>query len=197
MTAIVLGILRHFLTVFGGYLFNRGLIDGAEQEQLIAALMVIAGIAWSVYNKIRSNKVKTPTGGYQPLPIVLLLLGALALSGCANLLATSAHNSRVREAQALRIQANKDGEIFAGVDFLRAPGWIGAWREEPGLMSLATLADVVTGLGAYYLFQNESNSDESTEVSVTGDGNRVNIGGRDASSRDSTRTSSTTSTGGY
>lgn len=192
MTAIVMGILRHFLTVFGGYLFNKGLLDSNEQEQLLSALMIIAGIAWSVYNKIRANKVKTPTAGYQSLPMVLLCVGALALSGCCNLLATQSHNNRVREMQALRMAAGPNNAVFLGVNLLDVPGWIGAWKEQPGLMATATAADLITGLGAYYLYEQTRTSDDDNNptVHVEGDDNRVNISGGDMTTSDSTTTTS-------
>lgn len=190
MMTIVMGILRHFLTVFGGYLFSKGLIDSSEQEQMIAALLTLAGIAWSVYSKIRANKVKTTPGaggsGGVPFTVVIAVaLGSLYLgAGCCSAMATQAHNSRVREYQALRVAAGPDGGVFAGVNVLQLDGYLGAWREEPGLMTAATFGDILTGLGAYFATRTDSPGDETHDVTITGSGNRVNVGGRDASSND-------------
>jgi hypothetical protein len=50
---ILLGTLRHFLTVSGGGLVATGYLDDAGLQQAIGAIITIVGIAWSVYDKRR------------------------------------------------------------------------------------------------------------------------------------------------
>jgi hypothetical protein len=47
---IILGLVRHALTIAGGYLVARG-VDGATVEAIIGGLTAAAGLAWSVLEK--------------------------------------------------------------------------------------------------------------------------------------------------
>lgn len=49
---IITGYLRHGLTALAGYLLAHGLIQQADQQVLISALLAIAGVAWSTINKV-------------------------------------------------------------------------------------------------------------------------------------------------
>jgi hypothetical protein len=51
MTAAVLGIARHLLTLLGGFLVARGTLDAAAAETLIGAGVSIVGVGWSVLEK--------------------------------------------------------------------------------------------------------------------------------------------------
>jgi hypothetical protein len=50
-TAIVLGLVRHGLTIAAGYLAARGHLDPASVDTVVAALLAIAGAGWSVKSK--------------------------------------------------------------------------------------------------------------------------------------------------
>lgn len=52
LKSILLGYLRHALTVAAGYLLAHGLIQQADQQVLISAGLALAGIAWSTVNKL-------------------------------------------------------------------------------------------------------------------------------------------------
>ncbi|MFN6976508.1 MAG: hypothetical protein ACK4OP_00145 [Gemmobacter sp.] len=46
-----LGVLRHVLTTAGGFLVANGTLEASELEQAVGAIVVIAGIAWSILEK--------------------------------------------------------------------------------------------------------------------------------------------------
>lgn len=132
---------------------------------------------------------------------VLATVAVLMTGGCAEMYVVSCHNDQVdletaaakHNAQSLAMQRAKQeakgavqlgvmsgGEPYMAVDLLAITrkGYMGAWREIPGQMAVATGADALgTGLlvgGTYYLTRNNSKSDS---VSVTGDGNHINYNG--------------------
>jgi hypothetical protein len=49
---IIVGYLRHGLTGLAGYLLAHGLIQQADQQVFISALLGLAGVAWSTINKV-------------------------------------------------------------------------------------------------------------------------------------------------
>ena len=49
-------ITRHALTALGGVLVSRGLIESTDIEGLTGAVLLIAGVIWSVLQKNRSAK---------------------------------------------------------------------------------------------------------------------------------------------
>lgn len=52
LKSILLGYLRHGLTIAAGYLLAHGLIQQADQQVLISAVLALAGVAWSTINKV-------------------------------------------------------------------------------------------------------------------------------------------------
>jgi hypothetical protein len=52
---IILGIVRHILTIAGGVLVTKGTIDQATLESVIGALLTLVGVGWSVKSKTDSN----------------------------------------------------------------------------------------------------------------------------------------------
>lgn len=50
-----LGVLRHLLTFGGGYLTSNGLVSASEVEAGVGALITLGGIAWSIYEKLKSR----------------------------------------------------------------------------------------------------------------------------------------------
>lgn len=51
---VALGLLaRHLLTTAGGMLVTKGLIDPAQVDPLIGAVLVVGGVIWSVIQKKR------------------------------------------------------------------------------------------------------------------------------------------------
>ena len=49
---IIFGLVRHVLTLVGGYYVSKGQIDQSSVDTVIGALTGIAGVAWSVKHKI-------------------------------------------------------------------------------------------------------------------------------------------------
>jgi hypothetical protein len=49
---IVLGLVRHILTLIGGYYVSKGQVDQSSVDTVIGAVTGIAGVAWSVKHKL-------------------------------------------------------------------------------------------------------------------------------------------------
>ena len=45
------GIIRHFLTTAGGGLVTSGVLTGTQEQDAVGSVMVLLGIAWSIYQK--------------------------------------------------------------------------------------------------------------------------------------------------
>ena len=52
---VILGLVRHILTIGGGFLVAKGTIDAPGLETAVGALVTIIGVAWSILDK------RTPT----------------------------------------------------------------------------------------------------------------------------------------
>lgn len=48
---ITLGLVRHILTIAGGFFVARGSIDAASAEVAIGAITALGGVAWSIVDK--------------------------------------------------------------------------------------------------------------------------------------------------
>ena len=55
LKSILLGYARHGLTAAAGYLLAHGLMQQADQQVFISAVLALAGIAWSTINKLAAN----------------------------------------------------------------------------------------------------------------------------------------------
>jgi hypothetical protein len=53
--ALIFGIARHVLTIAAGALASRGVIGENETETLVGAVLALAGIGWSIYDKRRKG----------------------------------------------------------------------------------------------------------------------------------------------
>lgn len=51
MNEYITSLVRHSLTTVGGSLIAKGLITSASFDQVVGAVVVIAGIVWSVVSK--------------------------------------------------------------------------------------------------------------------------------------------------
>lgn len=47
----ILGLIRHTLTVIGGYYIAKGVVDADEVEQIVGGLISIIGVGWSYWVK--------------------------------------------------------------------------------------------------------------------------------------------------
>lgn len=47
----ILGLVRHVLTIAGGALVTRGIVDDATSTELVGAVITIIGIIWSIASK--------------------------------------------------------------------------------------------------------------------------------------------------
>ena len=46
-----LGLIRHILTTGGGVLASKGVIEAGQVETIVGAVIVLIGVAWSVWAK--------------------------------------------------------------------------------------------------------------------------------------------------
>ena len=46
-----LGIIRHLLTVFGGFFVSKGYVDADMLNTAVGAATTLAGVGWSVLDK--------------------------------------------------------------------------------------------------------------------------------------------------
>lgn len=51
MKEAILGIIRHILTTGGGILASKGVIESAQIETAVGALVVLVGVVWSIIDK--------------------------------------------------------------------------------------------------------------------------------------------------
>jgi hypothetical protein len=54
-TDIILGLIRHVLTIIGGYYVARGKIDQDTANTAIGSISALIGIGWSIQHKVSSN----------------------------------------------------------------------------------------------------------------------------------------------
>lgn len=54
--AVILGVLRHILTLAGGFLVARGVLDESQVETLVGGAWAILGVLWSVVEKRGRSK---------------------------------------------------------------------------------------------------------------------------------------------
>ena len=111
------------------------------------------------------------------------VLWALVGSGCAEMFVVQ-HRDAGIQAHAIQAQALENGGIGVGVDLLSiTPGWLAAWKDTPGAMGAATVADLGTTAAAVwagYKAVHQSSSGSSGAgggVSVGGNNNTVIVNG--------------------
>ncbi len=54
MSDVNKGILRHLLTIAGGYLVHKGVLSSEDLSTAIGGLLALLGVGWSVFAK-KSN----------------------------------------------------------------------------------------------------------------------------------------------
>jgi hypothetical protein len=50
---VALGLLRHLLTLVGGYYVASGKLDASNAETIIGAVTSLVGAGWSIKHKIK------------------------------------------------------------------------------------------------------------------------------------------------
>ncbi|MEI6165997.1 MAG: hypothetical protein WCS52_02275 [bacterium] len=181
---VVLGLIRHMLTIGGGFFINQGVMDNNEQETAIAAIITLIGVAWSVLVKM-SAKQKAEGSEIQSKSgeIVLALLVGVSVIAAGLSWITTSHNAQLAVEQ-------REGKMYAGVRSSFGPGVVGAVSASPG----ASLATIAAGVAAGYAAnQSSGGSKDKPSVSVNGNGNNVNYNG--SSGTQNTSTDNSTKTG--
>ncbi len=51
----ILGIVRHAMTAGGGYFVGSGVLDAGQAETLTGAAVAVAGVIWSVVQKMQAK----------------------------------------------------------------------------------------------------------------------------------------------
>jgi len=106
--------------------------------------------------------------------IIACLIVANLFTGCASYMAVKDHNDQLNQkALMMRIDAQANGQptLNVGIDLLNARGYLGAWKESPAKMTMATIIDGLLAYGAYNLTDSSNKNDtksagQSQEVSV-------------------------------
>jgi hypothetical protein len=49
---VVLGLVRHFLTLVGGYYVAQGKLDPANASTIVGAVTSLVGAGWSIKHKL-------------------------------------------------------------------------------------------------------------------------------------------------
>lgn len=62
----ILGIIRHVLTSAGGALVTTGWATNGQVQDAVGALMVLGGIAWSIYQKRTAKAVNSSPAPSKP-----------------------------------------------------------------------------------------------------------------------------------
>jgi len=55
MKEVAFGVLRHAATFGAGYLVSKGVIDAAQVEVIIGAVVALGGVVWSVMAKKKAD----------------------------------------------------------------------------------------------------------------------------------------------
>ena len=48
---VILGVIRHFLTIAGGVLVTKGNLDVTDADTLVGSVIAIVGVVWSIVSK--------------------------------------------------------------------------------------------------------------------------------------------------
>lgn len=54
-TQIIVGVVRHILTLAGGWLVAKGYTDDATAQQITGYIVAIIGFAWSIVEKKKNS----------------------------------------------------------------------------------------------------------------------------------------------
>ncbi len=55
MKEVFTSLVRHGLTLGGGFMVSQGYFEAAQAETLIGAAMTIFGVAWAIYSKKKAT----------------------------------------------------------------------------------------------------------------------------------------------
>ena len=66
MNEMVSSMIRHGLTTVGGSLVAKGLITATLWDQVTGAVIVLAGVAWSLISKAIAKKTGLPVADTTP-----------------------------------------------------------------------------------------------------------------------------------
>lgn len=73
----ILGILRHVLTTFGGGLATKGYLDESSVGEIVGAIIVLIGAAWSIIEKRKKAKISAGS-----ISLLAIACASFALVGC-------------------------------------------------------------------------------------------------------------------
>ena len=59
MLPIFAGLVRHLIALAGGLMAQKGILDNESVEPLVGSMMVILGIGWSAWHKIKVDSKET------------------------------------------------------------------------------------------------------------------------------------------
>ena len=102
---VVLGLIRHLLTLGGGFFINQGVMDKSQMETAIAAVITLIGVIWSVAVKMSAKQPADSVQKTAFLPMVIL--------GCLMLLFTSGCATTANDVAMAKIAAGTASDYYA------------------------------------------------------------------------------------
>jgi hypothetical protein len=52
---IITSLVRHLLTLAGGYFVSKGIVDHASSEAIIGGVVAAVGVAWSIVHNLKKS----------------------------------------------------------------------------------------------------------------------------------------------
>jgi hypothetical protein len=138
---IILGLLRHVLTVAGGALVAKGLTDDSQLGEAAGAACTLIGFVWSILHKRQA--------GLKAGPLVMVgILGGMGLmvSGCVHVNAMRAADG----SQTITVSAfleNVNGGSYTSTDPQGHPMTLMVTQATPDEQAIALLSTGVVDLG--------------------------------------------------
>lgn len=183
---MVNGLIRAVLAGVGGVLGGKGMTDSEAWAQVSGAIFILIAAVWSLVEK---KKITLPPAA--PL-MIIGLLGLTLSSGCASIIATSAHDRDVdTQIKVIKAMPVSEGTgIGIGIDLLGLnKGYFAAWKDEPKMMASAFGMDFITTLGAAYLATRQNSGSSGSSITIEGNGNQLTTGDNSPVSKTKTTTS--------
>ena len=67
---MVIGVLCHVLTTFGGGLVANGTLSDSDSQSAIYSIITLVGIGWSIFEKVQARKAAAQKAGKPESPAI-------------------------------------------------------------------------------------------------------------------------------
>jgi hypothetical protein len=138
---IIQGMARHLLTALGGALVAKGYTDSDGLNEIIGAVITLAGAIWSIVHKMQDQKTQGTAGTAGKVLGLMGIMGVMGLMvGCAHVKTTTTciemdGTSRTTEVTAWAVLDSKN-ELAkvktTNTDRTQSVGWDGMEQSASG-----------------------------------------------------------------